>query len=149
EGAGGKFADWIAFGKDERAEQDALGFRDWFGAVRGDAFGALRGGLLEFLAHEGGVDAELVGGIVGKLAAADGMRHASNVRQQEVQRLHLGLGGVAGEELARALDEVVGVALGVAQCRAVGLDAVLAYEAVGVEAAFEGDNLDVEVLFSE
>ena len=55
----------------------------------------------------------------------------------------------AGEQLAGAVDEVVGVALGVAQRGHVGLDAVLADEAVGVEAAFEGDDLDVEVFFGE
>ena len=55
----------------------------------------------------------------------------------------------AGEELAGAVDEVVGVALGAAQGAPVGLDALLADEAVGIEAAFEGDDLHVEVLFGE
>ena len=54
-----------------------------------------------------------------------------------------------GEELAGAVDEVVGVALGAAEGGHVGLDALLADEAVGVEAAFEGDDFDVEVFFGE
>ncbi len=68
---------------------------------------------------------------------------------RKLTELDLGFGGARGEELAGAVDEVVGVAFGFAQRRAVSLDAVLADEAVGIEAAFERDDLDVEVLFGE
>ena len=54
-----------------------------------------------------------------------------------------------GKQLAGALDQVVGVASRVAQRRPVGRDALLADEAVGIEAAFERDDLDVEVLFGQ
>ena len=109
--------------------------------VGADAFDALGGGLLELLAQDGGVDAEFLRGVGGELVALDAVGHAADVRQEEVEGLDLGVGGAAGEVLAGAVDEVVGVALGGAEGGHVGLDAVLADEAVGVEAAFEGDDL--------
>jgi len=51
--------------------------------------------------------------------------------------------------MAGAIDEVVGVALRCAEGRHVGLDALLANEAVWVKAAFEGDDFDFEVFFGE
>ncbi len=69
---GGEVAGGVGVGQDEGAEQDALGLADGLLAVGGQAFGALGGGLLELLAQEGGVDAELLGGVGGELVAVDG-----------------------------------------------------------------------------
>ncbi len=109
--------------------------------VGADAFDALGGGLFELLAEDGGVDAEFLRGVGGELVALDAVGHAADVGEEEVEGLDLGVGGAAGEAVAGAVDEVVGVALGVAEGGHVGLDALLADEAVGVEAAFEGDDL--------
>ena len=70
--------------------------------------------------------------------------------RRKLRALTLASGVRCGELLAGAVDEVVGVAPGGAEGVGVGLaHAVLADEAVGVEAAFEGDDFDVEVLFGE
>ena len=51
--------------------------------------------------------------------------------------------------LAGALDEEVGLAARIADGGGVDFDAALADEAVGIEAAIEGDDLDVEAFFGE
>ncbi len=80
-------------------------------------------------------------GVGGELVALDAVGHAANVGEEEVEGFDLGVGGAAGEELTGTVDEVVGVAFGGAQSGHVRLDALFADEAVGVEAAFEGDDL--------
>ncbi len=85
----------------------------------------------------------------GELVAGKLLWHAADVRQKVVHGLDLLLGAGAGKHLPGALDEVVGLAARAANGRGVGLDAALADEAVGVEAAFEGDDLDGEALFGE
>ena len=139
----------VAFGKNESAEKNALGLAGGVVGVGANAFDALRGGLFELLAEDGGVDAEFLCGIGGKLVALDAVGHAADVGEEEVESLDLGVGGAAGELFAGAVDEVVGVAFGVAKGGHVRLDALLADEAVGIEAAFEGDDLYFEVLFGE
>ena len=146
---GGECSGRVVLGKDEGAEEDALGFACGIVGVRANALDALGRGLLELLAEDGGVDAEFLRGVGGELVALDAVGHAANVGQEEVQRLDLGVGGAAGEVFAGVVDEVVGVSLGIAQRGHVGLDALLADEAVGVEAALEGDDLYFEVLFGE
>ena len=59
------------------------------------------------------------------------------------------VGAGAGKHLPCALDQEVGLAARLADRGCVGLDAALADEAVGVEAAVEGDDLDGEALFGE
>jgi hypothetical protein len=54
-----------------------------------------------------------------------------------------------GKLLAGAVDQVVGLAAGTADGGGVGFYAALADEAVGVEAAVEGDDFDGESLFGE
>ena len=144
----GELAGGVGLGEDEGAKEDTLGFTGGIAGVGGaDAFDALvAAAWLDLLAEDGGVDAEFLGGVGGELVALDAVGHAADVGQEEVHGLHLGVGGAGGEELAGAVDEVVGVALGAAKGGHVGLDAALADEAVGVEAAFEGDDLDLEVL---
>jgi hypothetical protein len=71
------------------------------------------------------------------------------MREKEVEGFDLGVGGAAGELFAGVVDEVVGVALGVAERGHVLLNALLADEAIRVEAAFEGYDLYFEVLFGE
>jgi len=53
----GKDAGRIGHRLDERAEQDALRLSERLGAMNGDAGGALRGGMLDLLQQERGVDA--------------------------------------------------------------------------------------------
>ena len=84
-----------------------------------------------------------------ELVAGELFRHTANVRQQEVHRLHLLLGAGAGEGQPRPLDQVVGLPPRAAQRRRVSLHAPLANIAVRVEAAVQGDNLDVEALLGE
>jgi hypothetical protein len=94
----------IAFGQHQRAQQDALRLGERLDPVRGHRGHPMRCRLLQLFAHEGGVDAEFIGRVLRKLVALDRMRHAADVRQQEVHRVHLGLRGAAGKLLARALD---------------------------------------------
>ena len=114
-----------------------------------DVVAAAERGLAQLLAQHGRVDAQLLRGVGGKLVAGQLLRHAADVRQQEVHGLHLLLRAGAGKQLPRALDQVVGLAARAAHGRRVGLDAALADEAVGVEAAVEGDDLDGEALLGE
>ena len=146
---GGEGAGRVVFGEDEGAEEDAFGLAGGVVGVGADAFDALGGGLFEFLAEDGGVDAEFLCGVGGELVALDAVGHAADVGEEEVEGLDLGVGGAAGELFAGVVDEVVGVALGVAEGGHVGLDALLADEAVGIEAALEGDDFDFEVFFGE
>ncbi len=88
-------------------------------------------------------------GVGGELVALDAVGHAADVGEEEVEGLDFGVGGAGGVELAGAVDEVVGVALGSAEDGHVLLDALFADEAVGVEAAFEGDYFYGEVFFGE
>ena len=90
---GGEMRAGSDLGQDQGAEQDALGFGGGLGAVRADAGGALGGGLFEFLAEQGGVDAQLLRGVGGELVALDAVGHAADVGQQEVEGLDLGVGG--------------------------------------------------------
>ena len=79
----------------------------------------------------------------------DAVGHAADVGEKEVEGFDLRVGGASGELFAGAVDEVVGVALRIAESCHVLLDAVFADEAVWVEAAFERDDLYLEVLFGE
>ena len=141
----------LSLGQDKGTEEDAFGLAGGLDSDGGgaDAFDLGGGGLADLLAEDGGLDAELLGGVGGELVAVEGVGHAADVGQEEVHGLELGLRGAGGEELAGAVDEVVGVALGAAEGGHVGLHAALADEAVGVEAALEGDDLDLEALFGE
>ena len=69
--------------------------------------------------------------------------------QKVVHGLDLLICTGAGEHLAGALDEELGLAARFADGGFVGIDSALADEAVGVEAAVEGDDLDCEALFRE
>jgi hypothetical protein len=146
---GSENAGGVLLWKDEGAEEDTLGLAGGVVVVGADAFDALGGGLLELLAEDGGVDAEFLRGVGGELVALDAIGHAADVGEEEVEGFDFGVSGAAGELFAGVVDEEVGVAFGVAERGHVGLDALLAEEAVGVEAAFEGDDLDFEVLFGE
>ena len=150
EGLGGEAAGALdlGVGDGEGAEQDPLDFSEGGGASF-DVVAAAESGLAQLFAQDGRVDAQLLRGVGGKLVAGQLLRHAADVRQQEVHGLDLLLGAGAGEHLPGALDEVVGLAARAAHGRGVGLDAALADEAVGVEAAVEGDDLDGEALFGE
>ena len=106
-------------------------------------------GLAQFFAQDGRVDAQLLRGVGGKLVAGELLRHAPNVRQQKVHRLLLLLRAGAGKGCPSALDKVIGLAPRAADCRRVGLHTALADVAVGVEAAVEGDDFDVEALLGE
>ena len=79
----------------------------------------------------------------------DAVGHAADVGQKEVECLGLAVGSAPREEGAGALDEVVGVAARGAKRGHVGLDALFADKSVGVEAAFERDDLDLEAFFGE
>ncbi len=94
---GGEGAGGIVLGKDEGAEEDALGLAGGVVGVGADAFDALGGGLFELLAEDGGVDAEFLRGVGGELVALDAVGHAADVREQEVEGLDLGVGGAPGE----------------------------------------------------
>jgi len=146
---GGEGACGVVLGKDEGVEEDALGFAGGVLRVRADAFDALGRSLFELLTKSGGVDAEFLRGVGGELVALNAVRHAADVREEEVKGFDLRVGSTAGEEVTSAINEVVGVALGGAQGGHIGLDALVADEAVGVEAAFEGDDFDFEVFFGE
>ena len=138
----------LGVGDGQGAEQDPLDLGERCGAGF-DVVAAAERGLAQLFAQDGGVDAQLLRGVGGKLVAGELLRHAADVRQQEVHGLDLLLGAGAGKRWPGALDEVVGLAARAAQGRRVGLDAALADEAVGVEAAVEGDDLDGEAFFGE
>jgi len=147
---GGELAGGVGFGQDEGAEEDAFGLAG--GIARGgraDAFDFGGGGLADLLAKDGGFDAELLGGVGGELVAMEGVGHAADVGEEEVHGLDFGFGGAGGEDLAGAIDEVVGVAFGAAEGGHVGVHAAFADEAVRVKAVLEGDDLDLEALFGE
>ena len=130
------------------AEQHPLDLGERRGP-RFDVVAAAERGLAQLLAQHGRVDAQLLRGVGGKLVAGELLRQAANVRQQVVHGLYLLLGAGAGEEQPGALDEVIGLAARAAEGRRVGLHAPLADVAVRVEAAVEGDDLDVEALLGE
>ncbi len=146
---GGEGTGGIVLGKNEGAEEDAFGFAGGVVGVSVDAFDALGGGLFKLLAEDGGVDAEFLCGVGGELVALDAVGHAADVREEEVEGFDLGVCSAAGELVAGVVDEVVGVTFCVAERGHVGLDALFADETVGVETAFEGDDLYFEVLFGE
>ncbi len=106
-------------------------------------------GLAQLLAQHGGIDAQLLRSVGGKLVPRQFLRHAADVRQQVIHGLHLLLRAGAGKHLPRALDQVIGLAARAAQRLRVGLHAPLANIAVGVEAAVEGDDLDGEAFLGQ
>ena len=132
----------------QRSQQHPLHLGQGRGAHL-DVVPPLERGLAQFLAQHRGVDAELLRRIGGKLVAGQLLRHAPDVRQQEVHGLHLLLRARAGKHLPRPLDQVVGLAARAANRLRIGLDATLANIAVGVEAAVEGHDLDRETLLGQ
>src|ERR1700761_9626962 len=60
---GGEDAGRVVFGQNESAKQDAFGLAGGVVGVGADAFDALGGSLFEFLAEDGGVDAEFLRGV--------------------------------------------------------------------------------------
>ena len=107
------------------------------------------GGLFELLAEDGGVDAEFLCGVGGELVALDAVGHAADVREEEVEGFDLGVGGAAGEELAGAVDEVVGVALGVAERGHVGWTPCSRMKRSGSRPPSRVTIFDFEVFFGE
>ena len=146
---GGEGAGGVVFGEDEGAEEDALGLAGGLGAWERTLSMRWAAACLSSWRRM----AESMPSFCAASAANSsrwmrlGMRRMWGRRK--FRALTLASAVRRGEELAGAVDEVVGVALGGAEGGHVGLDAVLADEAVGVEAAFEGDDFDVEVLFGE
>ena len=138
----------LGIGDGEGAKQNSLHFRECGGAGF-DAVATFESGLTQFLAQDGRVDAELLGGVGGELVAGELLGDAADVGQEEVHGLDLLLGAGTGEELAGALDEVVGLAAGAFDGLHVGLKAAFANEAVRIEAVVECDDLDGEALFRE
>jgi hypothetical protein len=136
------FGDEVGFARARRGkslEKDALGVGERVG-VRGDGVAAFGGSIFEFGADQSGVDAESLGGIVGKGVALDAAGHAANVGQEEVELVGFGFRVAAGKEAAGALDEVVPKLGRGAEGFSVGAGATLADVAIGIEAAFEGED---------
>ena len=96
-----------------------------------------------------GVDAELLRGVGGEFVAGDAAGDAADVGEQEVEGLDFGFGSPRREEMAGAVDQVVLMTPGSAEGGGVGVGAALANIAVGIEAAFEGEDVDLEALFGE
>jgi len=130
--AAGVFVLGVADG--EGAEEDALDLGEGGGAGF-DVVAAAKGSLAELFAENGGVDAELLGGVDGELIAGQLLGHAADVGQKVVHGLDLLVGTGAGEHLTGALDEEVGLAARIADGGRVGFHAALADEAVWVEAS--------------
>jgi hypothetical protein len=95
-------------GDGQRPQQHPLHFgqRSW---PRLDVVAPLERRLPQFLAQHRRVDAQLLRGVGGKLVPRQLLRHAPDVRQQKVHRLHLLLRAGAGKHLPRPLDQVIGL----------------------------------------
>ena len=87
-------------------EESALGVGERV-SVRGDGVAAFGGGVFELGADQSGVDAESLGGVVGKSVARDAAGDAADVGQEEVEGLGFGFRIARGKEAAGALDEVI------------------------------------------
>ena len=111
--------------------------------------GARAGCVAKFLAHHGGVDAQLLRDLVGQFVAHDAAGDALNVRQQIVHRFLLAVSAAHGELRAGALDQVVEIFLRVAQGFAVGVFAFAADVEVGIESLFESEDLDLKLFFDQ
>src|SRR5206468_620203 len=106
-------------------------------------------GMFQFLAQDGGVDADLLSNLSGEFVAHDAAGNALDVGEYVVHGLDLAFGGADRELGAGALDQVIEVTLGGAKGRRVGLLAFATNEEVGIETGFEGEYLDVEFFFHE
>ena len=138
----------LSGGGNESPQQDAFGFVHAFPTGGADLVAAFARRLPELLSHQRGVNAELLRCIGGELVAHDAIGHAPDMRQQVVEGFALALGRPR-EKLHRAVNQVVGVALGSFDSGYVLLDAALANKAVGIEARFKGDDFNLKILFGE
>ena len=98
--------------------------------------------LPQLLAQHCRIDSQLLRRVRGKLLPRQLLRHAPDVRQQKIHRLHLLLGAGSGKQRPRPLNQVIGLPPRLANRFLVGLHAPLPDIPVGIEPAFERHNLD-------
>ncbi len=83
--------------------------------------------------------------LVRPLVANNAAGHALDVRQEIIQRLHFALGRACREKRARAFYEVVEIFLRMAKGVCVSLHALATDVEVGIEAALQRENFDLEI----
>ena len=138
----------LRIGNGQRPQQHPLHFRQRRRPAL-HALPSLQRRLPQFFPQHRRIDPQLLRRVHRELVPRQLLRHAPNVRQQIIHRLHLLLRAGAWEQLPRPLDQVIGLPPRAADRLLVCLRPALADIAVRIEPVVERDDLDGKSLFRQ